>query len=123
MVDGGNGRFDETLEQVLDLSVQPAVLDGYGSLPSQRPNQFHLALAVLQNVRIGVGVAADVCFRGALSVYQLKHSYDLVSMVLHRDDEHGLRPVAVLSIKGLVERVRLVGRDVVSVRDGERLPR
>ena len=113
----------ESLEQLLDLLVQPAVLDCNRCLPGERRHQLHRALRVGHDLVLHVGRLREHGVGVALAVDELQDADDLFLVILHRDHEHRLRPIPVALVERAVDAVLDIGRQEVCVVDHQRLAR
>ncbi len=123
LFDGVHGGEHEALEQLLDVFVQPAVLDGDRRLAGECRHQLDGALRVGDDQPVDVGGGGENRVEDALAVDQLQDADDFVLVILHGNHEHRLGAIPVALVEGPVDRVLDVRRQEVRVVDHERVAR
>ena len=123
LLDRRDGGVHEPLEEVLDLRVELAVLDGHRRLAGEGGDEFDRPPRERHDLALHVRRRGEHGLEVALAVDELQHADDLFLVVLHRNHEHRLGAVAVPLVEGAVDAVFDVGRQEVGVVEDQGLAR
>ena len=121
LLDRMHRGLHEPLEQSLDFFVQPAVLDRDRRLSRERGHELHGAPRVRYYLVLHVRRRGEYGFGVALAVDELEDADHFFLVILHGEDEHRLRAVAVALVERAVDAVFHVRRQEVGIVDHERL--
>src|SRR3989442_7148772 len=97
LLDRGDSGLHEPLEEVLDLRVELAVLDGHRRLAGEGGDELDRAPRERHDLSLYIRRPGEHGLEVALAGDELQDADDRFLVVLHRNHEHRLRAVAVPS--------------------------
>jgi hypothetical protein len=122
-LDRGYGGAHEGVEEVPDVRDQQGVLEGDGRLAGEGGDELLVHRGERDDGLVHQGHGAQHRLGVPLLVDELHDPDDLLLVVAHGHDQHGLGPIAGLLVEGAADLIGGARGQVVGVGHVERMPR
>ena len=109
LLDRGDRRLDEPVEEALDALREPPVLDRHRRLRGERPRDLFVVRVERDDLHAHEGGDRAVRDRPPLAVQELEHADGVSARCLHRHRQHGSAAVSVFRVEPGIEPVGAPG--------------